>query len=120
MSEVARPIQSTQHDEDVRKAGLVMIGVFAVLSVLTVCGGGVAQLLVAANMSESQAVQASYLLLSPMGGALFGLVASVIGHVAIKKSKAFKILLPLVIGFFGMPCVLGCMVVFYEAIWPSL
>lgn len=118
MSQTARPIEV--QSEEVRKAGVVMMVLFAVFSVLTVCGGGIAQVLAAANFSETKAVQFSYLLLPPMAGALFGLLTSVIGHIAIKKSKGLKILLPIVVGFFGMPCALGCLAFFYEAIWPSL
>lgn len=117
-SQETRPIE--QQSEEVRKVGIVMMAIFGVLSILTVCGGGIGLLAAATNLSETKAVQLSYLLLSPMGGAIFGLLTSIIGHVAIKRSKGLKIMLPLVIGFFGIPCVLGCMVVFYEAIWPSL
>lgn len=113
-------IPTSDRDPTAHKTGLVMIGLFAVGCVLFVCGGGLALGVSAANNSERDAVKLSYFILSPMGAAIIGLVASVITHFAIKKSAVAKVIIPLVMAFFTVPCVLGCMVFFYQSIWPSL
>ncbi len=116
-----RPVKaSKERDPKAHKAGLVMLGIFAVGCVLFVCGGAVGLGVSAANNSESEAVTLSYFILTPMGAAIAGMVTSIITHFAIKQSVAAKLAIPPIVALFTMPCVLGAMVVFYEAIWPSL
>lgn len=105
--------------EKVRKAGLIMLGIFGVLTLLFVCGGGLVTGVVASG-SERKGVAASMFAIGPAMFALSGLVGAVIGHFAIKEKLAFKIILPLALGFFIGPCSVGCLLFFYEAIWPSL
>lgn len=116
-----RPIASApERDPKANKAGLIMLALFGVGSLFFVCGGALALGFSAANNSEREAVQLSYFILSPMGGALAGLITSIITHFAVKQNIIAKIAIPLIAAFFGIPCVLGCVVFFYEAIWPSL
>jgi len=117
-----RPPQQTAPDEvlaKVRKAGLVMMGIFGVLVLLFFCGG-LAGVGAAGYNSESAGVTAMYVAVCPAMFALLGFIGSVIGHFAIKEKLAAKIAVPLVVGFVAGPCSLGCTFLFFEAIWPSL
>lgn len=101
------------------KVGKIMIGVFAVLTLLFVCGGGVVTG-IAASGSERDGVMASKFAVGPAFFALSGLLVSVIAHFAIKENVALKVIIPLVAAFVMGPCSVGCLFFFYKAIWPSL
>lgn len=113
-------VPTPEHNPDANKAGLIMMALFGLGCLIFVCFGGVAMGFSAVNNSESASVQLSYFILSPMAGAIIGLITSVITHFTIKHSVIAKIVIPLVVAFFTVPCVLGCIFGFYKAIWPSL
>ncbi len=110
---------NTEAMEKARKAGLVMIGVFAVGTLLFTCGGALITGVAGAG-SERDGVMASQLFVGPGFGALAGLLAAVIGHFAIKENMGLKIGIPIGVAVFGTPCAFGCLLGFYEVIWPSL
>ncbi len=115
------PEQSAPDDEraKVRKAGMIMLGIFGVLTLLFFCGG-LAAVGVSGYNSESAGVTAMYVAVGPAMFSLLGFLGAVIGHFAITENFAAKIAVPLVVGFLGGPCSLGCTFVFFQAIWPSL
>lgn len=116
-----RPVApASDRDPKAHKAGLIMLALFGVGCLIFVCGGALALGFSASENSESEAVVLSYFILSPMGGAIVGFITSVITHFAIKQNMIAKIAIPPIAAFLAVPCVLGCMIGFYEAIWPSL
>ena len=110
---------NTEAMEKARKAGLAMIALFGVGTLLFACGGGIITG-VAGYGSERDGVMASQIFIGPGFGALAGLLAAVIGHFAIKENLGLKIGIPIGVGLFSMPCAAGCLFGFYEVIWPSL
>ena len=115
------PEQSASPDEQakVRKAGMIMMGIFGVLTLLFFCGG-LAAVGASGYNSESAGVTAMYVAVGPAMFALCGFIASLVGHFAIKENLMAKGAVPLVVGFLMGPCSLGCTFVFFQAIWPSL
>ena len=63
---------------------------------------------------------ASQVFVGPAFASLTGLLAAVITHFVVKEKVALKIAIPLAVAFFAFPCGLGCLVGFYEVIWPAL
>jgi hypothetical protein len=63
---------------------------------------------------------AAQVAIGPGFGALMGLLAAVIGHFAIKENLGLKIGVPIGVALFSAPCAFGCMLGFFEVIWPEL
>lgn len=96
-----------------------MLGIFGVLTLILFCGGLVL-VGVMGSGSESKGVQAAQLVTGPAMFAITGLLTSLITHFAIKENVLLKVLIPLVAAIVAGPCALGCLAVFFTAIWPSL
>ena len=105
--------------EKARKAGLVMIALFGVGTLLFTCGGALLTG-VAASGRERDGMMAAQVAIGPGFGALVGLLAAVIVHFAVKENLGLKIGVPIGAAIFGAPCAAGCMFGFFEVIWPSL
>ncbi len=101
------------------KTAKIMIGIFAALTVLFVCGGGIVTGIAGAGR-ESDGVNAAMAMMGPACCSLSGLTAAVIAMFATPGNKTAHIAAPIVAGLAG-----GCLggfgiSFFFAAIWPSL
>jgi len=102
-----------------RKVGIGMLVFFGVLSLLACCGGGGFTAFVASG-SESAGVTASMVSAFPAFFAISGLVGALIGHFAVKDSKAMKVAVPIGLAVLGGGCGFGGVSLFFLTIFPAL
>ncbi len=112
-------MERTEEQARVRKVGLIVLGVFAALALLAICGGGGIIGYFGYN-SESAGVSAMYVGALPIGFCLSGFLGAAAGHFLVKDSAKLKVAIPVVAGGVGGPCFLLAIWLFFVVIFPAL
>jgi len=102
-----------------KKVGYVNLAVWGALTVLFCCGGAVITGALGAE-SESDGVDAAMAAAGPACCAISGLIGTLPGLFALKGKTGLKVGLPIALGVAGGIGGVLAILVFFEAIWPSL
>ncbi len=101
------------------KNAKIMLGIFAVLTLLFVCGGALV-VGAAASQRETDGVNAAMAMTGPACCALSGLMTALLALVALPTKKVAQLVAPIVAGVAGGLLGGGGILFFFAAIWPSL
>ena len=111
-------ITYSSEEKDTKNAK-IMAAVFALLTLLFVCGGGLGVAAMAAD-SERQGMQAAQMAFGPGCCAISGLMMALISIFAFPRNKIAQLIAPIIAGILAGGCGGVGIVVFFETIWRSL
>lgn len=108
-----------QPGTDTKKNAKIMFGIFSVLTLIFVCGGGFLTG-VFGSQSETDGMNAAMAMTGPGCCAISGLLMSGISMFALAEKPSLQFVAPIVAGVFGGFMGASFIFVFFTAIWPSL
>lgn len=101
------------------KNAKIMLGIFIVLTLLFVCGGGFV-VGVAGSGSETDGVNAAMGLTGPMCCSISGLLAAALAMLAMPTKPTAQLVAPVLAGIVGGVAGAVSIFMFFAVIWPSL